>query len=115
MRWNCAYVESVKADSFDTADSTGDISLLPQPRPACAVARRQVRAGRLVRVRCTNVDGRVTVRLYKASSDRNVAVRARFRAGGKLAVPTKRRMRGLYRVALWRGGAVLGRFDVRLR
>jgi hypothetical protein len=82
-------------------------------QPACRPARKAVRRGRKLRLRC-NVSGEVRVR-FRGSRSRTLTTRL-TRKDGTGSVATRRLARGSYRVTVWAGELRLGRsFKVRVR
>jgi hypothetical protein len=82
-------------------------------QPACRPARKAVRRGHKLWLKC-NVSGAVKVRFWGARS-RTLTTRL-TRKDGTSSVATRRLARGTYRVTVWAGELRLGRpFKVRVR
>jgi hypothetical protein len=82
-------------------------------QPACRPARKAVKRGRRLRLRC-NVSRQVKVR-FRGARSRTVSARLTGKDGTG-SVPTRRLARGTYRVTVWAGELRLGRpFGVRVR
>jgi hypothetical protein len=125
-RWTCARAETYgpaedpKVDDYKVNDDTDVFSLTaqeaqrPEAPPECSVARHRVRRGRKVALRCSNVDGSLTIRLYRGNRLKRT-VKARVRPGGRVAVSTRGLRRGWWGALAWRGSEVLGLGDFRVR
>jgi hypothetical protein len=82
-------------------------------QPACRPARKAVRRGRKLRLRC-NVSGTVKVR-FRGARSRTLTTRLTSKDGTG-SVTTRRLARGTYRVTVFAGELRLGRpFNVRVR
>jgi hypothetical protein len=82
-------------------------------QPACRPARKAVRRGRRLPLKC-NVSGAVKVR-FRGVRSRTVTARM-SRKDGTGSVATRRLTRGTYRVTVWAGELRLGRaFKIRVR
>jgi hypothetical protein len=82
-------------------------------QPACRPARKAVRRGRKLLLRC-NVGGQVKVR-FRGPRSRTVTTRLSMK-DGTASITTRRFARGSYRVTVWAGKVRLGTpFKVRVR
>jgi hypothetical protein len=125
-RWNCARAETYgpaddpKTNDYKVNDVTEVFSLTaqeaqrPEAPPECALAKHRVRRGRKVALRCSNVSGRVTIRIYKTNRLKRT-VKASVGAGGRVTVSTRGLRRGWWGVLAWRGSEVFGHGDFRVR
>ena len=120
--YNCGRVETSTdtGNDFEFTDEVGVFSLTaqeaqhPTAPPRCSTPTRRVRRGRQLALRCANVRGPVTVRIYRSDRLKRTA-RARVGRGGRLATSTRGlRKPGRYVVCVWRGADVLGRHFVRV-
>jgi hypothetical protein len=125
-RWNCAWAitlgpaEDPKTQDWRENDRTKVFSLTaqeaqrPEAPPKCGVRSRRVQRRGKIRLRCSNVSGSLTIRLYRDNRLKR-AVKARVGRGGRVAVSTRGLRRGEWGVRAWRGSDVLGYGQARVR
>ena len=110
MRVNCAEIASFPPDGEYAADVIDDLPLLTGPAPACRFTEGSAVPN--LRLKCTNLAGKVTARVYRRGA-RPRAQRLRVR-GGRVAVRTGN-AHGRLQVTLWQQGTIVTRLYLRVK